>query len=239
MTGSDIYLAEAIKRHKAFQGLLLTWGSHNYRELPWRRERTPYRILLAEVVLRRTTATAAAKVYDQLVHEYPDIKSLSRAAEDDLRTALSAVGYQNRRARILKTMAVFILDEFGGKIPDNTQDLLRIPHVGPYTAAAIRSLGYGVPAAMVDSNVLRIVGRVFAHSLPNKPRFKDVERICEAILAKNRHESFNLALLDLGAFVCQYGRPRHEVCPISSVCDLYESDKGVTSSGYVDPTHPA
>ncbi len=229
-TAHDFYLAEATKRRAVLQGLLLTWGSHHYRELPWRRGRTPYRILLAEVVLRRTTATAASKVYGQLLYDYPDIDSLSRAAEDDLRSALSAVGYQNQRAQILKAIAVFILGEFHGEIPDNTQDLLRIPNVGPYTAAAVLSLGYGIPAAMVDSNVLRIVGRVFVHSLSNKPRFKEVEGICETLLPKDRHESFNLALLDLGGIVCKYDRPRHEVCPISSVCDHYEDDKGGISS---------
>jgi A/G-specific adenine glycosylase len=224
-TTRDPYFAEATKRRPTFQLLLLPWGSNNYRELSWRRERTPYRVLLAEVVLRRTTATAASKVYGHLVHEFPNILSLSLAAEEDLRKALSAVGYQNQRARILKAMALFILEELGGEIPDNTQDLLRIPNVGPYTAAAVLSLGYGIPAAMVDSNVLRIIGRAFAHSLSDMPRFKEVEMICEALLPKDHHEAFNFALLDLGGLVCKYDRPRHEVCPISNICDLYEDDK--------------
>ena len=125
-------------------------------------------MLVAEVILRRTTATAAARVYDEITQRYPDVLALSQANTCDLEVLLLSVGYYKRRALILKEAAALVVAEYGGEIPDTQEALLRIPQVGPYTAGAILCLGFGIPAAMVDSNVLRIISRLFCNSLPNQ-----------------------------------------------------------------------
>jgi A/G-specific adenine glycosylase len=197
---------------------LARWAAENMRDFPWRSGRSPYKVLVAEVVLRRTTATAAARVYDKLIERYPDVRALSQANTNDLEGLLLAVGYYKKRALILKEAAALVVAEHGGEIPDGREELLRIPHVGPYTAGAIQCLGFGIPSAMVDSNVLRIISRLFCNFLPNKA-YQTVLEVAEALIPREGCDVFNLAMLDLGALVCRYDRPRHGLCPLVSVCD--------------------
>jgi len=211
---------EARNRQHRLAGALLAWGEKNIRDFPWRKERTPYRILVAEVILRRTTSTAALRVYEEFLKKWPDIKSLANANVDELEQLLVAVGYHKQRSRILVNIARFIDKEFGGNIPNDKKQLLKIPHVGPYTAGAILSLGYGIPAPMVDSNVQRILSRVFNNCLPKKGRARAISMLVEALLPKKGHIVFNLGLLDLGALICRYDRPRCKVCPLSDLCDV-------------------
>ncbi len=216
-------MAEVTTRRDKIQDLLLAWGKKNHRTFPWRSGRTPYEVLVAEVVLRRTTTTAASRVFERLVDQYPDVYSLCRADRDDLERLLATVGYNKQRARILKEVASTIVNMYGGEVPDDKDALLRIPHVGPYTAGAVLSLGYNIRSEMVDSNVERIISRLFCRSLPEKSRHKAVVEVCRILVPQYDYTSFNLALLDLGALVCRYTRPRHEVCPLMDVCDFYHA----------------
>lgn len=198
---------------------ITNWGRQNIREFPWRVNRTPYNILVAEIILRRTTASAGTRVYEQFISIYPDIEAIANADVKVIEDLLLTVGYNKQRARIIKDMALYIIEKYGGEIPNNKDDLLNIPHIGPYTAAAILSLGYGVPAAMVDSNTYRIYSRIFADRLPERPPYKDVLEIAEKILPKSKHQFFNLVLLDFGAIVCRYAYPKHNICPLAKICD--------------------
>jgi len=213
-------LEEVRKRRKKFQKLVLQWAMANLRSFPWREERTPYRILVAEVILRRTTSTAASRIYKKFLEKWPNIRSLSRAEIEELERVLEAVGYHKRRARILVDMARYIEKNYGGVIPADMASLLRVPHVGPYIAGAILSLGYGVPAAMVDSNVQRILSRCFHNYLPERGQTKTIQTVTEALVPNKEHVLFNLGLLDLGALICRYDRPRCDECPLRPVCDL-------------------
>lgn len=111
------------------------------------------------------------------------------------------------------------MDKFGGKIPNDFKQLILIPHIGPYTAGAILSLGYGQPAPMVDSNVERILKRAFENSLPEKAVLKRLHRVAGILVPNKKHDTFNLALLDLGALICTYRIPYCNRCPINSSCD--------------------
>jgi A/G-specific adenine glycosylase len=199
---------------------LLKWWEKNKLHFPWRENRTPYRILVAEVILRRTTAKAALRVYDKILKSYPDIEALRAAKERDLATLLSTVGFHKQRSKVLKAMASYIVKEHRGQIPSSREELLKIPHVGPYTAGAIRSLGYNMRSAMVDSNVRRIVARLFLFSLCSKPTYRTVAAIVETILPKEEYVSFDLALLDLGITFCRSVRPLCLLCPLSGLCDF-------------------
>ncbi|MGP8010992.1 MAG: A/G-specific adenine glycosylase [Halobacteriota archaeon] len=197
---------------------MVKWGAENFRDFPWRSDRSPYKVLVAEVVLRRTTATAAARVYGSIIQRYPGVGALSQAEVRDLEAILRSVGYYKQRARILRGAAASVVELYKGDVPDAQEELLRIPHVGPYTAGAILCLGFGIPSAMVDSNVQRIISRLFCNSLPDNT-YSTVLGVAEALVPKSSCDKFNLAMLDLGALVCRYDRPHHDVCPLSRVCD--------------------
>jgi A/G-specific adenine glycosylase len=199
---------------------IMNWGRENVRDFPWRRDRSPYKVLVAEIILRRTTAKAACRIYEDFIKRYPDIYSLSRSDVKNLEEILSAVGYHKQRAVILKEVAGYITSYYNGVIPSKRGDLLKIPHVGPYIAGAVLSLGYGIPAVMVDSNVQRIISRIFSESLPARNRFHLIMEIVEAILPQEGHQLFNLAMLDLGALICKYVRPLCRKCVLSQFCDV-------------------
>jgi A/G-specific adenine glycosylase len=219
-------LEEAERRRDRFQRAVLDWASKNLRDFPWRRDRTPYRVLVAEVILRRTTSTAALRVYEEFLRRWPDIRALSEADEGELEALLESVGYHRRRARILVDIAKFIVGQYGGAIPCERGALLRIPHVGPYIAGAILSLGYGVPSTMVDSNVERVLSRVFSRHLPARGRSRAIHEVARVLVPSEGHAVFNLGLLDLGALVCRYGRPNCGICPLYTVCDMGGYDTG-------------
>jgi A/G-specific adenine glycosylase len=206
------------KKEKVVQRLL-RWGRQNIRDFPWRRNRTPYSVLVAEIILRRTTAKAACRVYETFLKRYPNIGALSRANVVELEELLSPIGYHKRRALILKEVAQFIVSIYSGTIPDKKEALEKIPHIGQYISGAILSLGYGIPSSMVDSNLQRILQRVFSRALPIRNRRRHVIEIAEAIVPKEEHELFNFAMLDLGALVCRYNKKACQECPLSDVCD--------------------
>ena len=139
---------------------LLAWAADHLREFPWRGQDTSvYQILVAEVLLKRTTAQAAARLFGWFIVQFPGLESIEEASTGELEEALMPVGLYRQRAKGLKQMAEYLIREHGGQVPDNLTDLLKVPHLGPYSAGAVLSFGYGRPAAIVDSNVQRVLGR--------------------------------------------------------------------------------
>jgi A/G-specific adenine glycosylase len=217
---TNLHISEAVKSKKPFlQRAVIKWATNNLREFPWRKERTPYRILVAEILLRRTTSSAVLRIYEKFLVSHPKIGDLANANEKELETFLSTIGYQKQRAKILKEIAAFIVREYGGEIPRSAEKLLRIPHVGPYITGAILSFGYDRPAAIVDSNVIRIFKRVFSKSLPGKTSPQIIQDMSSVLVPTRAHDIYNLGLLDLGALVCRYDYPRCPICPLKSICD--------------------
>ena len=204
----------------AIQRALLSWAVSNRREYPWREEGlSPYRVLIAEVLLKRTTARAAARAYVPFIAKFPDLESLHLASNGDVEEGLVAIGLYRQRAQGLKAMAQYLLEQCGGRVPVDLASLIRVPHVGPYAARAVLSFGYRYAAAVVDSNVQRVLGRLFRRRLGPTPTLSDVQALADAILPNASHREFNWALLDLGATVCRYDSPRCAVCPLARFCD--------------------
>jgi A/G-specific adenine glycosylase len=211
----------ASTRKRNFQNLLLKWAEKNLREFPWRKNPTPYVILVTEVLLRRTTASAVLRIYHAFMKEYSDPRKIAAVEETKLASFLSSIGYHKQRAKILKTIAKFLIDEFNSVVPCSKESLLEIPHVGSYTAGAILSLGCSQPSAMVDTNVERVYGRVFLSNLPKKGKRRFIDRIAAMYVLEDNHKVYNLTLLDLAALVCTYGIPRCGICPINGLCDYF------------------
>ena len=202
--------------------LILNWSENNLRSFPWRKDRTPYKVLLVEFLLKRTTATAVEGLYDDFVNEYPDIVALANADREELEKKLSDIGLQKQRSKGILEASSFIIDEFDGEIPSEREELLKIPHVGPYTADAVLSFGFGKPAGILDSNIKRIFSRLYSDERPhNNDGLKD---LVDASVPDEAHDRFNLALLDLGALVCRYDSPRCQKCPLNPVCDYFEDE---------------
>ena len=218
---------------KDFARRLLRWSSSNLRDFPWRGKAnlTPYRILVAELLLKRTTATAAARVYIHFLKKYPSLELLSEASETSLATDLVSVGLHKQRASAIKKLTRYLGDAESGVIPGTLSDLKAVPGLGDYSARAVLSFGLGVPAAIVDSNVSRVLGRVFMRLLPKRPNLGSIQHIADGILPVQAHREYNFGLLDLGALVCRSVKPKCEECPARDICDFYADGGQKTDKG--------
>lgn len=210
----------------AAQQALLAWAALHGRDYAWRwPERTPYGILVAEILLKRTTACAAARIYEGFLGQFPSVEALAAASEDELAQAFAPVGLQWQRARAVRRLARYLVTEESGEIPCDLDRLLKVPGLGQYSARAILTFGYGVPAAVVDANVARVLSRVFQRSLTEKPGRMELQRLADKLLPEKDHRRYNFALLDLGALVCRYAGPRCTECPLQTICDYFQSIK--------------
>ena len=201
---------------------MTNWAKANRRAFPWREpDRTPYEILVAELLLKRTTAQAASRLYESFLVKFPNVYAIVEASLSDLETELSTIGLQKQRADGFKAMATFLVNRYNGIVPLNLIELLEIPHVGAYAARAVRSFGHNKPAAVVDSNVMRVFGRVFLQTLGSNPSLAQFQELVDKVLPKGKHKEFNWGVLDLGALVCRYGRPKCHICPLMPICDYH------------------
>ena len=198
---------------------LLSWAELHLREYPWRRAATSvYDLLVAELLLKRTTATAAARSYGPFISKYPSIGHLALAGEDELAQVLVPIGLSRQRARSIRRLAATLEFHRNG-IPSTMNELCALPGIGEYTAQAVLSFGHGVPVAVIDGNVERVIGRVFQGFLGSNPDRTAIRGIATALLPRKHHRRFNFALLDLGALVCRPAKPRCQNCPLQKLCD--------------------
>ena len=204
---------------------IIDWYEVNGRtDLPWRRTKNPYRILIAELMLQKTHAVAQVlPVYNEFLNEYPNIKSLSLANIKDIKQAISSLGLQNVRSRRLKELALIIDKQFDGKIPKKQSDLRSLPGVGEYIANAVLCLAFSQRKPMVDANVGRVLGRFFYGKEEYPPSKNRTWRIASDLLPKTGFKEFNLGVIDLGALICRPKAPYHEICPISEECRFFKS----------------
>ena len=211
------------KRASSFTDRVLKWADKNFSDFPWRQSRSPYEILVAEVLLKRTTATAAARIYEDFLCRFPSLQDIASASDEELVQALSGVGLQHQRARSIKHLAGWLLSRHGGGIPSDLEGLLEVPGLGDYSAAAILSFGYGTPAAVLDANVERILLRVFGNTLPPRPSWILLRQVAQGLLPRDGHTEYNYGLLDLGRLICRYADPRCGECPVASICAFFLS----------------
>lgn len=201
-------------------GPLLSWYDSSHRILPWREDPTPYRVWISEIMLQQTRVEAVRPYYERFLNELPDIHALATVPEEKLLKLWEGLGYYNR-ARNLKKAAQQIENEYHGKMPEDTQTLMKLSGIGSYTAGAIASIAFGKAAAAVDGNVLRILARVRADDddiMQQKVRNRVAEELLE-VMPEGRAGDFNQALMELGAVVCMpNGTPRCEKCPWEKWC---------------------
>lgn len=192
---------------------LLRWYGAHRRDLPWRKTRDPYRIWLSEIMLQQTRVAAVLEHYRIFLERFPDIEALAAASEADVLAAWSGLGYY-RRARMLRHCAQQIVDQHGGSFPRRSESLFALPGIGRYTAAAIASIAFREPVAVVDGNVERVLQRLIGSTLTSRQTWDHAQ----AFLAPSRPGDFNQAMMELGATVCLPHEPRCLVCPLRQWC---------------------
>lgn len=199
---------------------LLQWYDKNRRILPWREEPSPYRVWVSEIMLQQTRVEAVKPYFERFMRELPDIASLAGAEEETLLKLWEGLGYYNR-VRNLQKAAIQIQEEYGGEMPSEYGELLKLKGIGHYTAGAVASIAYGKAVPAVDGNVLRVLSRVRRDSrLISDAKVKaGVEQDIKEIIPADRPGDFNQAMMEIGACVCiPNGAPLCEGCPLQEIC---------------------
>jgi A/G-specific adenine glycosylase len=207
------------KRVTQFRRRLLHWFDRKKRSLPWRGTRDPYLILVSEVMLQQTRVAVVMERYQKFIAQFPTAERLARAREQTVLAAWSGLGYY-RRARALHAAAKDI--RRAGSFPSSAAQLAQLPGIGRYTAAAVASIAFNEPVAVVDGNVKRVLERLMGPPHPNQhpPGSSDRRfwQIAEKLLDQRRPGDSNQAMMELGALVCLPGRPLCQSCPVALLC---------------------
>jgi A/G-specific adenine glycosylase len=207
-----------------FRRRLLTWYRRHGRKLPWRETRDPYRILVSEVMLQQTQVDRVLPKYHEWLDRFPSFEALAAAPETDAVRTWYPLGY-NIRPRRLHAIAREAVTAYGGALPDDEETLRSFKGIGAYTAGAVRSFAFGKRAAILDTNVARVLFRVFVgRGHPGSKHHATRRRLWEisrTVLPHRHVFDFNQALMDFGAMVCTARKPRCLLCPLSSKCRSY------------------
>lgn len=209
---SDLGLEDP-KLRRRWGKLLLRWYDAHKRDLPWRRTRDPYRIWVSEIMLQQTRVGAVVDYYERFLDRFPTIHTLARARTASVLAVWSGLGYY-RRARAMHAAAKNIVRDHAGLLPSTSVQLQALPGIGRYTAAAIASIAFDEPVAVVDGNVERVLQRLSGKQLTSSETW----RTAEAILTPKRPGDFNQAIMELGAKVCLPCEPKCLACPLSELC---------------------
>ena len=198
---------------RLFRRRLLRWYRLHKRDLPWRADRDPYRVWLAEIMLQQTRVAAVVEHYQRFLRRFPTLEALASARSSSVLAAWSGLGYY-RRARALHEAAKKVVNDHSSNIPATAEQLRTLPGVGRYTAAAIASIAFQEPVAVVDGNVERVLRRIFGKDLPGEKVWSAAEKL----LSRTDPGDFNQAMMELGATVCLPRQPQCLVCPVFPLC---------------------
>jgi A/G-specific adenine glycosylase len=210
----------ATRRELRFKRRLLKWYRAHARSLPWRETRDPYRVLVSEFMLQQTQVSRVLDFYPRFLARFPTVQRLARARPRAVREAWEGLGYYARAAN-LHALARTVVKDHGGAIPSDPDRLRNLPGVGRYTAGAVASFAYERRAAAVDTNVARVLRRVFwADRRTGGPADREIWELAGHLLPRRRVVAweFNQALMELGARVCVARKPRCPACPVRPTC---------------------
>ncbi len=198
---------------------LLAWYGANRRDLPWRRTRDPYRILIAEYLLQRTRIASGTPYYERFLTRFPTIQDLAAASLDDVLGAWEGLGFYGR-ARRLHAAARAIVAEHAGKVPPSYEALAALPGIGPYTAGAIASIAFGIAVPAVDGNVLRVLARLFRirEDVTSMVVHRRIVELAATLVPPDAPGAFNQAIMELGATTCTPTSPACDRCPLENQC---------------------
>lgn len=202
-----------------FRNVLVDWGEQHFRPFPWRLTESPYKILIAEIMLHRTQASQVTPVYETFIKLYPCLSELTQASKEELRGVLYPLGLQ-WRIDLIYDMASVLMNNYKGEIPSTKSDLLSLPGVSDYIAGAVRCFAWGFPDALVDTNTTRVVERIFGLEIKvSSRRNLNFKKLIAELVDSNLPRTYHYALLDFTDKVCTKKRlPDCNQCPLLQMC---------------------
>ncbi len=200
-----------------FTSAILQWYAANGRDLPWRRTRDPYAIWLSEIILQQTRIAQGQAYWERFMARFPDVESLAAASEDEVLRLWEGLGYYSRGRNLLAAARQIAA---AGAFPSTLEGIRALKGVGDYTAAAIGSIAFGLPAAVVDSNVYRVLSRYYGIDTPvgSTAAKKEFTALAQSLLPADRPGDFNQAMMDFGAIQCTPASPACLTCPLAATC---------------------
>ncbi len=203
---------------------LLPWFAQHQRDLPWRKRRTPYRVWLAELMLHQTRVDQVVPYYRRFLQRFPSVRQLAAASLDEVLKQWEGLGYY-ARARNAHQTAQYLCQHRGGRFPRTYKELLQLPGIGPYTAAAIASLAFNLDYAVLDGNVIRVLARLTAYreDVRRPSARQHLQTIADQLLLPGQAAACNEAWMELGALTCTPRNPQCPSCPLHCVCKAYRS----------------
>ena len=209
-----------------FREKLLKWYQLNKRDLPWRNTHDPYRIWISEIILQQTRVNQGLDYYLRFVEVFPTIRELASALEDDVLKLWQGLGYYSRARNMYKT-ANIIYQKYDGVFPDQYKDLIKLPGIGTYTAAAICSIAYSKPYPVIDGNVIRVISRIFGidDSFLEAERKNKIKELAAKLLDHDLPGDYNQAIMEYGAVICKPKSPECHNCFYSVNCFAKRNNK--------------
>jgi len=212
------------KKLPSVAAILENWYAENKRDLPWRLSSVPYHIWISEVILQQTRVNQGIEYYNRFIEHFPQVKDLANAETDEILKLWQGLGYYTR-ARNMHVTARIIVNDFAGVFPDSYEELIKLKGIGEYTAAAIASIAFNKPVAVVDGNVQRVIARLFGikvafASLKGKAIFK---RYANEIMNADNASIHNQAMMEFGAMVCLPRNPKCNNCRLADHCQAFIS----------------
>ncbi|MBQ2194096.1 MAG: A/G-specific adenine glycosylase, partial [Bacteroidales bacterium] len=200
-----------------FTSAILQWYAANGRDLPWRRTRDPYAIWLSEIILQQTRIAQGQAYWERFMARFPDVESLAAASEDEVLRLWEGLGYYSRGRNLLAAARQIAT---AGAFPSTLEGIRNLKGVGDYTAAAIGSIAFGLPAAVVDGNVYRVLSRYYGIDTPigSTAAKKEFTALAQSLLPADRPGDFNQAMMDFGALQCTPASPDCLTCPLADTC---------------------
>jgi len=205
---------------RKFASKLINWHKSQNIDFPWRRTNNAFHVLIAELLLKKTTRNQVNKIYNEIISEFSDPELLAEAKLITLQSKIDHLGMQKKRAKTLIKTANYIINEYQGNIPNTPDELMKLPGVGRYTANAVLCLTYNKTLPLVDTNVVRLIERVFLIK-SDRARPRDDPKIWEFVnelLPKRKARYFNLAIIDFANKICLARKPKCKICPINYLC---------------------
>ncbi|MGI0148124.1 MAG: A/G-specific adenine glycosylase [Thermoplasmata archaeon] len=198
---------------------MLAWYDRSRRDLPWRRTRDPYRILVAEFLLQRTRIASGTPYYERFIARFPTVGDLAAASLDDVLSMWEGLGFYGR-ARNLHAAARTIVERHGSEVPRSYEALMALPGIGPYTAGAVASIAFGIAVPAVDGNVLRVMARLWRirDDVTAAPVRRRITKLAARLVPSDAPGAFNQAVMELGATICTPTSPACDRCPLASLC---------------------
>lgn len=206
--------------------LLEWWFDSGKREFPWRNVNNPYYVLVSEILLHRTAARQIIPHYKLFIERYPNVQTLAKSHPEELSVIFHSCGL-NWRWEMVSKMANELNYRFNGRIPKSYSDLISLPGIGSYVASAVRCFAFGYPDVLLDTNTVRVSGRLFGLKITESSRRNQQFRQSLVPLMSNEYsKEINYALIDLAATICKPKNPSHQSCPVKQFCCFYINENG-------------